>query len=119
MDRAAARARLSMPGAIFAFLTAVVLTVFGAMPSTAAPARQPTGSGDAAAATAGGTDAGAAVSVAAPDDTTEDFQLPGQVAGPAAELPETRVQCATAPAPPTGHVGTDSADTTRGRAPPQ
>jgi hypothetical protein len=108
-----------MLGAIFAFLTAVVVTVFGAVPSTAAPTRQPAGSGDTAAAEAGDTAAGASVSIAAPDETDEDVQMPGPMAAPAADVPEAPAHPFTSPALPAGHTGTNSPQAKRGRAPPR
>jgi hypothetical protein len=119
MEQGTARSRLSMLGAIFAFLTAVVVTVFGVVPSTAAPTRQPAGSGDTAAAEAGDTDAGASVSIAAPDETDEDLQVPGPLAAPAADLPEAPAHPVTSPAALAGHTGTNSPQATRGRAPPR
>lgn len=118
MERATARSRLSMLGAIFAFLTAVVVTVFGAVPSTAVPTRQPAGGGDTAAAEAGDADAGVSVSVAAPDETDEDLQIPGPVAVPTADLPEALAHPFASPAALAGHIGTNSPEATRGRAPP-
>lgn len=119
MDRATARSRLSMLGAVFAFLTAVVVTVFGAVPSSAVPTRQPTGSGDTAAAEAGDTGAGASVSIAAPDETDEELQVPGPVAAPAAGLPEAPAPTFTSPAAFAGRTGSNSPQATRGRAPPR
>ena len=119
MEPATARSRLSMLGAIFAFLTAVGVTVFGVVPSTAALTRQPVGSGDTAAAEVGDTDAGTSVSIAAPDETDEDVQMPGPAAAPAADAPEAPAHPLTSPALPAGHSGTNSPQATRGRAPPR
>jgi hypothetical protein len=89
------------------------------VPSTAAPTRQPAGSGDTAAAEAGDTDAGASVSIAAPDETDEDVKMPGPVAAPAADVPEAPAHPFTSPTLPAGHTGTNSPQATRGRAPPR
>ena len=119
MVRRAARARLSMPHAIFAFLAAVIVTVFGVVPSNAAPVRQSGISGDATAASAGDVDVDASVSIAAPDDTDEHLQVPGPVGAPAAELPEQPAHRAVAPAPLEVCGESNSPETTRGRAPPR
>jgi hypothetical protein len=119
MERATARSRRSVLGAIFAFLTAVVVTVFGVVPSTAAPTRQPAGSGDTAAAEAGDTDVGASVSITAQDETDEDLQVPGPVAAPAADLTDVLAHPFTSPPAPAGHTGTNSPQATRDRAPPR
>lgn len=119
MEQPTARSRLSMLGAVFAFLTAVIVTVFGAAPSTAVPTRQPAGSGESAAAEAGDTNAGASVSIAAPDETDEDLQVPGPVAAPAAALAEAPAPRFTSPAAFAGRTGTNSPQATRGRAPPR
>jgi hypothetical protein len=119
MERATARSRRSVLGAIFAFLTAVVVTVFGVVPSTAAPTRQPAGSGDTAAAEAGDTDVGASVSITAQDETDEDLQVPGPVAAPAAAFAAAPAPRFTSPAAFAGRTGTNSPQATRGRAPPR
>ncbi len=119
MVRGATRARPSVLGALFAFLTALVVTVFGVVPSSAATTRQPGAPGDTTAAAPGDSDLGASVSVAAPDDADEEFHVPGPVGVPAAELPEQLAHQAIAAATLAGPVESTSPETPRGRAPPR
>jgi hypothetical protein len=119
MIRSATRARPSTLGALFAFLTAVVVTVFGAVPSSAAMTRQPGASSDTTAAVPGDADLGASVSIAVPDDTNQDLHVPGPVGAPAAELPDLPANSAATPATFASAFDSNRPDNPRGRAPPR
>ena len=118
MARSATRTRPSALGALFAFLTAVVVTVFGVVPSSVATTRQPGAGGDASATALGDADVGSTVSIAAPEDTDEDFHVPGPVGAPAAELPDLPTCPAATPASLVSTIASTVPKATRGRAPP-
>ncbi|HEX5996692.1 MAG TPA: hypothetical protein VFY84_16245 [Jiangellales bacterium] len=113
----APRSRLSTLGAIFAFLAAVVVTVLGVVPSAAIPTRQPAASDDPATAESADAETGS-VSIAAPDKTDDELQVPGPVGAPVAGLPEASAHAIAKPAVIAGHTGESRPHTTRGRAPP-
>jgi hypothetical protein len=119
MVRRSASARPATLGALFAFLTAVVVTVFGVVPSSAATTRQPGTSGDPTATAARDADLGPSLSIAAPDDADDDFHVPGPVGTPAAELPDLPSHPAATPASPTRPIAANGPESTRGRAPPR
>lgn len=119
MIRGATRTRPPVLGALFAFLTALVVTLFGVVPPSAATTRQPGAAGDAAAAAPGDSDLGASVSSAVPDDTGDDIHVPGPIGTPAAELPEQPTHRAIAAAALATPVEPTSPETPRGRAPPR
>ncbi len=119
MERRAARVRRSVPGALFAFLTAIAVTMLGVVPPAAAASRQPGVAEDASTAAPGGPDASAAVSVAVLDDVGQDVLVPGPVATPASTFPELPAYTGVSADRPERRSDGIAPGTPRGRGPPR